>query len=74
MEEVQLRQVHRPISQLAIVLETEWHSLDRIADSEIAVIGVEEAVVRTDLFTDIKFRFLVTISKLMMLSQILILI
>ena len=70
MEEVQLRQVHRPISQQVTVLETEWLSLDRIADSEIAVIGVEEAVVRTDLFTDIKFRFLVTISKLMMLSQI----
>ena len=71
MEEVPLRQVHRPISQQqVIVLETEWPSLDRIADSEIAVIGVAEAAVQTDLFTDIKFRFLVTISSLMMLSQI----
>ena len=58
MEVVQLRQVHRPISQQVIALETEWPNLDRIAGNEIAVIGVAEAVAQTDLFIDcFKLRF-----------------
>ena len=51
-EEVQLKLAPRPISPLAIVLETEWPSLGKIVDSGIVVIGVAEAVALRDPFID----------------------